>query len=89
LPDAKIRAVVFGSLILMITAAKRCPSQKAHVSCSPKRILPKSLSLNGKLDTGGDTIRIANKSYADRAQRKIDYKTTSSWVCMLFYNTHS
>jgi hypothetical protein len=27
-PDAKIRAVVLGSLILMITAAKRCPTQK-------------------------------------------------------------
>jgi hypothetical protein len=47
------------------------------------------LNLNGKLDTGGDTIRIANKSYAHQAQRKIDYKTTSSWVCMFFYNTHS
>jgi hypothetical protein len=32
LPDAKIRAVVLGSLILMITAAKRCPTQKACVS---------------------------------------------------------
>jgi hypothetical protein len=49
LPDAKIRAVVFGSLILMITAAKRCPSQKAHVSCSPKRILPKKLELEWRI----------------------------------------
>ncbi len=23
------------------------------------------------------------------AQMKIDHKTTSSWVCMFFYNTHS
>jgi hypothetical protein len=54
-----------------------------------KEFCRKSLNLNGKSDTGGDTIRIANKSYAHGAQRKIDYKTTSSWACMFFYNTHS
>jgi hypothetical protein len=84
--DAKIRVVVVGSFIFLITITKCCPSEKLHVNCSPKKICQKNL--NGKLNTGGDTIRITNKSYAYGNQREIDHKT-SSWVCMFFYNTYS
>ncbi len=59
---------------------------KTSWQLQPKKICQKNL--NGKLNTGGDTIKITNKSYVYGIQREIDHKT-SSWVCMFFYNTYS
>jgi hypothetical protein len=80
LPDAKIKVVVIDSNYKMLSITK--------TSCQlqPKNNLPKNL--NGKLNIGGDTIKITNKSYAYEIQTEIDHKT-SSWVCMFFYNTYS